>query len=156
MRYPPAAGLPARLAMMCVPLTGGVVTWRIKIVRLAYAITIGVCSPDPLQQWLGVGVEQYTVSLNHITLNPKIWHVMGVERYTVSDCALVRVCVCVCVKMRASERARERETDRQTERGGGGGVSVCVRVCVRVRACMHACFSAVACVYAHVGGLGVV
>jgi hypothetical protein len=40
-------------------------------------------------------------------------------------------------------------------RGGGGG-SVCVRVCVRVRACMHAFFSAVACVYAHVGGLGVV
>jgi hypothetical protein len=121
MRYPPAAGLPARQAMMCVPLTGGVVTWRIKIVRLAYAITIGVCSPDPLQQWLGVGVEQYTVSLNHITLNPKIWHVMGVERYTVSDCALVRVCVCVCEN--ESERARERERDRQTdrERRGEGG-----------------------------------
>jgi hypothetical protein len=64
LRYPPAAGLPARMALMCVPLTGGVVTWQIKIVRLAYPITIGVCSPDPLQKWLGVGVEQYTVSLN--------------------------------------------------------------------------------------------
>ena len=62
LRHPPAAGLPARMAIMGVPLAAGVVTWKIKIVRLAYQITLGVCNPDPLQKWHGIGVERYTVS----------------------------------------------------------------------------------------------
>ena len=59
-RAAPAAGLPARMAVMRVPLREGVARWKIKIHRLAYQMTLGVCSPDALQKWYGVGVEQYT------------------------------------------------------------------------------------------------
>ena len=59
-RHPPAASLPARLAVMTVPLASGVARWTLRIKSLAYPICIGVCRPEPLQAWYGAGVELYT------------------------------------------------------------------------------------------------